>query len=83
LREVPPGQTTTFTEIARKLGTSAVRAVGHACSNNPLAIAIPCHRVLRKDGSLSGGTRWGNERQKILLEREDSRKSRTSASRQR
>lgn len=70
LRELPPGTTATYTEIARRIGMpSAVRAVASACGANALAVAIPCHRVIRNDGSLSG-YRWGIERKRSLLERE-------------
>jgi AraC family transcriptional regulator, regulatory protein of adaptative response / methylated-DNA-[protein]-cysteine methyltransferase len=69
--EVPFGRTTTFLEIARAVGApKAVRAVGNACSQNPLEFAIPCHRVLRSDGSYSGGSEWGDRRQRTLVERE-------------
>lgn len=71
LRAIPRGQTTTFAEVARKVGApKAVRAVGHACARNALAVAVPCHRVLHSDGSMSGGTTWGDDRQRALLERE-------------
>jgi AraC family transcriptional regulator, regulatory protein of adaptative response / methylated-DNA-[protein]-cysteine methyltransferase len=70
LRDIPPGSTTTYTEIARRIGASkAVRAVGQAVAANPLAVAIPCHRVVRNDGGLSG-YRWGVARKRALLERE-------------
>lgn len=70
LREIPPGQTASYAEIARRIGApAAVRAVASACAANTLAVAIPCHRVLRQDGSLSG-YRWGVERKRALLERE-------------
>jgi AraC family transcriptional regulator of adaptative response/methylated-DNA-[protein]-cysteine methyltransferase len=70
LRELPPGTTATYTEIARRIGMpSAVRAVASACGANALAVAIPCHRVIRNDGSLSG-YRWGIERKRKLLEKE-------------
>jgi AraC family transcriptional regulator of adaptative response/methylated-DNA-[protein]-cysteine methyltransferase len=70
LREIPPGKTQTYSEIARRLGVAATaKQVGEACAANPLAVAIPCHRVLRKDGSL-GGYRWGLRRKRALLERE-------------
>jgi AraC family transcriptional regulator of adaptative response/methylated-DNA-[protein]-cysteine methyltransferase len=71
LREIPVGQTLSFTDIAHKVGEpKAMRAVGNACSTNNLALAIPCHRVLHRDGSLSGGFHWGNARQRMLLDRE-------------
>ena len=70
LREIPAGATVSYAEIARRIGApSALRAVAGACAANVLAIAIPCHRVLRSDGSLSG-YRWGLERKRILIERE-------------
>jgi AraC family transcriptional regulator of adaptative response/methylated-DNA-[protein]-cysteine methyltransferase len=70
LREIPVGRTATYGEIAARIGApSAVRAVAGACAANPLAVAIPCHRVVRTDGSLSG-YRWGVERKRALLERE-------------
>ena len=71
LREIPVGHTTSFTDIASKIGEpKAMRAVGNACSTNNLALAIPCHRVLHRDGSLSGGFHWGDATQRILLDRE-------------
>ena len=70
LREVPAGRTVTYGEIAGRIGApGAVRAVAGACAANALAVAIPCHRVVRTDGSLSG-YRWGVERKRALLERE-------------
>jgi AraC family transcriptional regulator, regulatory protein of adaptative response / methylated-DNA-[protein]-cysteine methyltransferase len=70
LQQIPPGSTATYSEIAAKIGTpKAVRAVAQACGVNALAVAIPCHRVIRNDGSLSG-YRWGVERKRVLLERE-------------
>ena len=70
LRAIPPGKTATYTEIARAIGQpKAVRAVAQACGANPLAIAIPCHRVVRADGDLSG-YRWGVERKRKLIDRE-------------
>jgi AraC family transcriptional regulator of adaptative response/methylated-DNA-[protein]-cysteine methyltransferase len=70
LQRIPPGKTTTYTEIARRLGKpTAVRAVAQACAANPLAVAIPCHRVVRRDGGLAG-YRWGIERKRTLLEHE-------------
>lgn len=70
LRAVPAGSTVSYTELARRIGApKAVRAVARACAANPLAVAIPCHRVVRQDGSLSG-YRWGVERKRELLARE-------------
>jgi AraC family transcriptional regulator, regulatory protein of adaptative response / methylated-DNA-[protein]-cysteine methyltransferase len=70
LRDIPPGTTATYTDIAVRIGApSAVRAVAGACAANALAVAIPCHRVIRHDGALSG-YRWGVERKRDLLARE-------------
>jgi AraC family transcriptional regulator of adaptative response/methylated-DNA-[protein]-cysteine methyltransferase len=70
LRDVPPGETVTYAEIAKRIGKpKAVRAVASACAANKLAVAIPCHRVIRHDGSLSG-YRWGVERKQALIDRE-------------
>ncbi|WP_051234672.1 bifunctional transcriptional activator/DNA repair enzyme AdaA [Marinimicrobium agarilyticum] len=70
LRQIPIGQTLSYAEVAKRLGNpNAVRAVAGACAANRLAVVIPCHRVVRSDGSLSG-YRWGVERKKMLLERE-------------
>jgi AraC family transcriptional regulator of adaptative response/methylated-DNA-[protein]-cysteine methyltransferase len=70
LQAIPPGKTATYTEIARAIGQpTAVRAVAQACGANPLAVAIPCHRVVRADGDLSG-YRWGVERKRKLIDRE-------------
>ena len=70
LRDIPAGSTASYTEIARQIGApNAVRAVAQACGANTLAVAIPCHRVVRHDGALSG-YRWGVERKRTLLERE-------------
>ena len=70
LRAIPPGSTATYAEIAEAVGRPrAVRAVAQACAANPLAVAIPCHRVVRTDGDLSG-YRWGVERKRKLLDRE-------------
>ncbi|WEF31345.1 bifunctional DNA-binding transcriptional regulator/O6-methylguanine-DNA methyltransferase Ada [Pseudoduganella chitinolytica] len=73
LRTIPAGQRVSYTELARRIGApSSVRAVASACAANAIAVAIPCHRVVRTDGSLSG-YRWGVERKQALLERESSR----------
>jgi len=70
LREIPVGATATYTEIATRIGApNAARAVAQACGANGLAVAIPCHRVVRTDGTLSG-YRWGVERKRKLLEKE-------------
>jgi AraC family transcriptional regulator of adaptative response/methylated-DNA-[protein]-cysteine methyltransferase len=70
LREIPAGSTRSYAEIARQIGApKAMRAVAHACLLNGIAVAIPCHRVVRIDGSLSG-YRWGVERKRVLLDRE-------------
>jgi AraC family transcriptional regulator of adaptative response/methylated-DNA-[protein]-cysteine methyltransferase len=70
LREIPVGSTASYSQIAAKIGArGSVRAVAQACSANPLAVAIPCHRVVRTDGSLSG-YRWGIERKETLLRKE-------------
>jgi AraC family transcriptional regulator, regulatory protein of adaptative response / methylated-DNA-[protein]-cysteine methyltransferase len=70
LREIPPGSTATYAQIAHRIGApKATRAVAQACGANSLAVAIPCHRVVRSDGSLSG-YRWGTERKRDLLRRE-------------
>jgi len=70
LGEIPPGKTMSYSEIARAIGApQAVRAVAGACASNNLAVAIPCHRVVRNDGSLSGYA-WGVERKRALIERE-------------
>ena len=70
LRRIKPGTTASYAEIAAQIGApQAVRAVAGACASNRLAVAIPCHRVVRSDGSPSG-YRWGVERKRRLLERE-------------
>lgn len=70
LREIPAGETASYTVIAERIGApKAVRAVAQACAANALAVAIPCHRVVRNDGGLSG-YRWGVERKRELLDRE-------------
>ncbi|WP_104493891.1 bifunctional DNA-binding transcriptional regulator/O6-methylguanine-DNA methyltransferase Ada [Paracoccus denitrificans] len=70
LRQIPPGTTASYAEIARRIGEPrASRAVAQACAANPIAVAIPCHRVVRSDGALSG-YRWGVARKRALLDRE-------------
>ncbi len=70
LRTLPPGSTTSYADLARRIGMpKATRAVAGACAATALAVAIPCHRVVRNDGSLSG-YRWGVERKRELLARE-------------
>jgi len=70
LCDIPAGQTRSYTRLARDIGApNAVRAVASACAANTLAVAIPCHRVVRADGSLSG-YRWGVQRKRDLLRRE-------------
>jgi len=70
LREIPPGTTVSYTEIAERIGSPrAVRAVAQACATNHIAVAIPCHRVVRRDGELAG-YRWGVDRKRELLRRE-------------
>jgi AraC family transcriptional regulator of adaptative response/methylated-DNA-[protein]-cysteine methyltransferase len=71
LREIPVGSTASYSEIADRIGLpKAIRAVGQACALNAIAIAIPCHRVVRSNGNLSG-YRWGVERKRALLKREE------------
>lgn len=70
LREIPAGSTASYSEIAARIGSpGSARAVAQACAANALAVAIPCHRVVREDGGLSG-YRWGVDRKRELLERE-------------
>jgi AraC family transcriptional regulator of adaptative response/methylated-DNA-[protein]-cysteine methyltransferase len=70
LQRIPRGQTRTYTQIAQAIGAPrAVRAVASACARNRLAVVVPCHRVIRADGSL-GGYRWGLARKRALLENE-------------
>ena len=72
LQRIPRGETRSYTEIAREIGDpKAVRAVARACASNPVALAVPCHRVVRSDGDLAG-YRWGIDRKKKLLEGERS-----------
>jgi AraC family transcriptional regulator, regulatory protein of adaptative response / methylated-DNA-[protein]-cysteine methyltransferase len=70
LRKIPAGSTASYTDVAKLIGSpNSVRAVAQACGANALAVAIPCHRVVRNDGALSG-YRWGVERKRVLLEKE-------------
>ena len=70
LREIAPGTTVSYAEIAERIGSpKAVRAVAQACATNHIAVAIPCHRVVRRDGDISG-YRWGVDRKRELLRRE-------------
>ena len=72
LKAIPYGSTRSYSEIARAMGRpTATRAVARACATNPVALVIPCHRVVREDKSL-GGYRWGIERKRLLLEQERS-----------
>ena len=73
LRRIPPGTTRSYTEVASAIGMpAAVRAVANACGANPVALVVPCHRVVRTDGSL-GGYRWGVGVKSELLRREAAR----------
>jgi AraC family transcriptional regulator of adaptative response/methylated-DNA-[protein]-cysteine methyltransferase len=70
LREIPAGSTVAYSEIARRIGVPAAsREVAEACAANPVAVLVPCHRVVRKNGAL-GGYRWGVGRKRALLARE-------------
>jgi AraC family transcriptional regulator, regulatory protein of adaptative response / methylated-DNA-[protein]-cysteine methyltransferase len=70
LQSIPFGATRSYSQVAQAIGQpSACRAVARSCATNPVAVAIPCHRVVREDGSM-GGYRWGMERKKALLEME-------------
>jgi AraC family transcriptional regulator of adaptative response/methylated-DNA-[protein]-cysteine methyltransferase len=70
LRAIPAGTTASYSDIAERIGApKSVRAVAQACGANAIAVAIPCHRVVRQDGGLSG-YRWGVERKRVLLDRE-------------
>ena len=72
LRDIPVGQTASYSDVAQRIGAPrSVRAVARACAANPVALAVPCHRVLRIDGGISG-YRWGVERKRALLAREAS-----------
>jgi AraC family transcriptional regulator of adaptative response/methylated-DNA-[protein]-cysteine methyltransferase len=81
LQKIPAGTTASYTDIARRIGKpKSVRAVAQACGANPLAVVIPCHRVVRSDGNLSG-YRWGVERKRALLQTEASVRPVTSRAR--
>jgi AraC family transcriptional regulator of adaptative response/methylated-DNA-[protein]-cysteine methyltransferase len=70
LRQIPRGETRSYSDVAREIGKpGAARAVARACASNPIALSVPCHRVIRSDGDLAG-YRWGIARKKKLLERE-------------
>jgi len=69
LREIPAGETTSYGALAAKLGSRDPRDVTAAIANNPIAVIVPCHRVIKKDGSISG-YRWGVRRKRALLARE-------------
>ena len=71
LREIPAGETTNYGALAAKLGTRDAREVTEAIGRNPVAVLVPCHRVIKKDGSISG-YRWGFKRKRELLAREQS-----------
>jgi AraC family transcriptional regulator of adaptative response/methylated-DNA-[protein]-cysteine methyltransferase len=70
LRDIPAGSTISYRDLAGRIGRpKAVRAVATACAANPVAVIVPCHRVVRSDGNL-GGYHWGIERKRALLDRE-------------
>ena len=70
IRDIPAGSTASYRDVAKRIGApKAVRAVAQACGANGIAVAIPCHRVVRTDGSASG-YRWGIDRKRALLDRE-------------
>ena len=75
LQQIPVGETRSYSEVAAAIGQpKASRAVARACASNPVALAIPCHRIIRKDKSL-GGYRWGIARKQALLKREQNGKN--------
>ena len=79
LQQIPYGSTLSYGEVAEAIGRpTAVRAVARACATNPVALVIPCHRVIREDRTL-GGYRWGLERKKNLLKAEELHRSGTKA----
>jgi AraC family transcriptional regulator of adaptative response/methylated-DNA-[protein]-cysteine methyltransferase len=70
LRQIPAGQTRSYAQVAKTIGRpNAVRAVANACASNPVAVVVPCHRVVQKNGSLAG-YRWGVKRKAALLDKE-------------
>ena len=69
MRLIPKGKITTYKEIAKKLGTTAYRAIGNACNKNPYAPTVPCHRVVRSDGKL-GGYAFGKKKKREILSQE-------------
>ena len=70
LLDIPAGQTASYTDIAQRIGSPrSVRAVAQACGANPVAVLVPCHRVVARNGALTG-YRWGVDRKRALLERE-------------
>jgi AraC family transcriptional regulator of adaptative response/methylated-DNA-[protein]-cysteine methyltransferase len=78
LQDIPAGATQTYSEVAQRIGApQSAKEVGEACAANPLAVAVPCHRVVRKDGGLAG-YRWGVKRKRALLEREGARPAETA-----
>jgi methylated-DNA-[protein]-cysteine S-methyltransferase len=73
MRDIKPGQPVTYTQYAELAGRpAAIRAAAAACARNPIALFVPCHRVLRRDGSL-GGYRWGLAVKRLLLDHEERR----------
>jgi AraC family transcriptional regulator of adaptative response/methylated-DNA-[protein]-cysteine methyltransferase len=75
LQRIPYGETRTYTQVARAIGRPrAIRAVARACATNPVSIIVPCHRVIREDGSLAG-YRWGLKRKAALLASESDNKT--------
>ncbi|RUL74396.1 methylated-DNA--[protein]-cysteine S-methyltransferase [Dyella choica] len=79
LTRIPAGTTKSYGELAAELGKpGAAQAIGQACGSNRLALIVPCHRIVREDGSL-GGWRWGVERKRALLEREERRSANSAA----
>lgn len=78
VQEIPAGSTASYAEVARRLGPHvSAKDVGEACAANPLAVAIPCHRVVRTDGALAGYA-WGVGRKRALLRREGARAAGTA-----